>query len=166
MVEKKFVVDGLKLAYNGPFDIIEFYKKVEDWIQKKGKEKEIKKKVEHVEPKGKNLEWSIEIWEDIEEYTRPIVRLRALFTDVKEVNIQRGKRKKKLNKGKALIIIDGILETDIENKWQQNALFQFFRTLTDKFIYKFHLHNIEENLAKDTYELHDVLKEFFDSYKL
>ena len=47
-VIKKFVVDGMKLSYNGPFDIVEFYKKVEDWISAKGKEKEIKKKVEHV----------------------------------------------------------------------------------------------------------------------
>ncbi len=45
----------MKLSYNGPFDIIEFYKKVEEWIAAKGKEKEIKKKVEQVSQKGKNI---------------------------------------------------------------------------------------------------------------
>ncbi len=166
MVEKKFVIDGMKLSYNGPFDVVAFYRRVNEWIQEKGKEKEIKKKVEHVEAKGKKIEWSIEIWEDVEEYARPIVRLRALFTDITEAKIIKGKRKKKVNKGNALIIIDGILETDLEGKWQQKPLFYFLRAITDKFIYKFYMNKIEDKLAKDAYDLHETLKDFFGSYKL
>ena len=48
MVEKKVLVDALRFSYNGPFDVIEFYKFVEDWIREHGMEKEIKKKLEHV----------------------------------------------------------------------------------------------------------------------
>ncbi len=166
MVEKKFVVDGMKLSYNGPFDVIEFYRKVEDWISEKGKEKEIKKKVEHVEPSGKKIEWLIEIWEDVAEYARTLVRVRALFNDVKEVKIKRGKTKKGLNKGNVLIILDGILETDISGKWQQKPVFYFLRALVDKFAYKFYMNKMEDKLAKDVYELHDTLKDFFDSYKI
>lgn len=166
MTEKKFVIDGMKLSYNGPFDIIEFYRKVEDWIETKGKEKELKKKVEHVEPSGKKIEWLIEIWEDVSEYARTLVRVRALFNDVKEVKIKRGKTKKGLNKGNALIILDGILETDIAGKWQQKPVFYFLRALVDKFVYKFYMNKMEDKLAKDVYELHDTLKDFFDSYKI
>ena len=39
MSEKKIVIDGLRFSYNGPFDIIEFYKEVEDWIKENGMEK-------------------------------------------------------------------------------------------------------------------------------
>jgi len=166
MTEKKFVVDGMKLSYNGPFDIIDFYRQVEDWISAKGLEKEIKKKVEHVEASGKKIEWFLEIWEDVGEYARRIVRLRALFNNVQEVKVQKGKRKKKLNKGEALIIIDGILETDIQGKWQQKPVYYFLRALTDKFIYKFHMNKIEDRLAKDAYDLHHTLEDFFNSYKL
>ncbi|MBW2974457.1 hypothetical protein KY366_01950 [Candidatus Woesearchaeota archaeon] len=166
MVEKKFVVDGLKLSYSGPFDVVEFYKKVEEWIAEKGKEKDVKKKVEHVEAKGKNIEWFVEIWEDLAEYARPIVRLRALFSDVKEVKVKRGKSKKRLNKGNALIILDGILETDMGGKWQQKALFHFMRALVDKYIYRYHFNKYDDQLAKEVYELHDVLKDFFDGYKI
>ena len=166
MVEKKFVVDGMKLSYNGPFDIIEFYKKVEDWISAKGKEKDIKKKVEHVEPSGKKIEWFIEIWEDLAEYARILVRMRALFTDVKEVKIKKDKRRKRLNSGNVLIIFDGILETDIAGKWQQKPVFYFLRALTDKFIYKFYMNKFEDKLANDVYDLHDTLKDFFNAYKI
>ena len=156
----------MKLSYNGPFDIVEFYKKVEDWISAKGKEKEIKKKVEHVEAKGKKIEWFIEIWEDITEYARTVVRMRVLFTDVKEIKVKNDKRKKKLNSGNVLIIFDGILETDISGKWQQKPIFYFLRAVVDKFIYKFYMNKFEDKLAKDVYELNDTLKEFFDSYKI
>lgn len=166
MVEKKIVIDGLQLSYEGPFDIIEFYKKVEDWISAKGKEKEIKKKLEHVEPSGKKIEWFIEIWEDIAEYARIIVRMRALFNDVKEVAIKKGKTKKRLNKGNALIIFDGILETDISGKWQQKPIFYFLRALVDRFIWRFHMIKFEDKLAKDVYDLNDTLTDFFNSYKI
>ena len=166
MVEKKFVVDGMKLSYNGPFDIIDFYKQVEDWISAKGLEKEIKKKVEHVEASGKKIEWFLEIWEDVGEYARRVVRLRALFNNVKEVKVQKGKRKKKLNKGEALIIIDGILETDIQGKWQQKPVYYFLRALVDRFIYRFHMNKVEDRLAGDAYDLHHTLEDFFNSYKI
>jgi len=166
MVEKKFVIDGMKLSYNGPFSVIEFYKTVEDWISKKGKEKDIKKKSEHVDPKGKKIEWLIEIWEEPAEYIRTIVRLQALFTDITETKVKKGKKTRKLNKGNALIILDGILETDIEGKWQQKPMFYFIRALVDRFLWKFHSNKGEDQLAADVNELHDTLKEFFDSYAI
>lgn len=165
MVEKKIVIDGIKLNYDGAFDIVEFYKKVEDWIAAKGKEKEIKKKLEHVEPSGKKIEWFIEIWEDVTEYARTIVRMRALFDNVREVKIKKEKKRGRLNKGNVLIILDGIFETDIAGKWQQKPIFYFLRAVVDKFIYKFYMNKIEDKLAKDVYELHDSLSDFFNSYK-
>ena len=166
MVEKKFVVDGMKLSYNGPFDIIEFYKKVDEWISSKGKEKEIKKKTEHVEPKGKNIEWFIEIWEDVAEYARPIVRMRALFTNVKEITVKKGSKGKRLNTGDVLITFDGILETDIGGKWQQKPWFYFIRAVIDKFVWKFHTNKFEDKLAADVDSLYDALSDFFNSYKV
>jgi len=166
MVEKKFVVDGMKLSYSGPFDIIEFFKRVEGWIKAKGKEKEIKKKLEHVEPKGKKIEWLLEIWEDTGEYARTLVRLRALFSEVKEIKIKKGQRKKSLNSGKALIIIDGILETDLQGKWQQKPTFFFMRALVDKFIWKMHTNKYDDKLEKDVNSLYDSLYDFFSKYKV
>ena len=156
----------MQLSYEGPFDIIEFYKKVEDWISAKGKEKEIKKKVEHVEPKGKNIEWFLEIWEDVTDYARTIVRMRALFKNVKEAAIKKDNKRKKLNKGNVLITFDGILETDIEGRWQQKPLFYFARALVDKFIYKFYMNKIEDKLAADVNDLDETLNGFFNSYKV
>lgn len=165
MVEKKFVIDGMQLTYNGPFDIIQFYKTVEEWIASKGKGKDTKKKTEHVDPKGKKIEWFIEIWEDVNEYTRTLVRLRALFTDLKEAKVKK-RRTKKLNKGNVLITLDGILETDLQGKWHQNPVFYFARYIADKFFYKHYKTPDEDKLAADVNNLHDTLTNFFGSYKI
>jgi hypothetical protein len=166
MVEKKFVVDGIKLTYNGPFDIVDFYKSIDDWIEKKGKEREIKKKVEHVEKEGKKIEWFIEIWEDVAEYARITIRLRALFNNVTEVSIKKGKKKKTLNKGNALMVLDGIFETDLVGKWQNKPMPYFFRALANKFVWRFKMNKFEDKLAKDTYELKSAINDFFKSYKI
>jgi len=166
MVEKKFVVDGMRLSYNGPFDITDFYKTVEEWIRAKGKEKEIKRELEQVEPQGKKIEWFIEIWEQVADYAKPIVRMRALIDNLKEVKVKKGKFQKTLNQGDVLIIFDGILETDIEGRWQQKPLFYFIRAVFDKFVYKLYTNRFEDKLAADVNELHKVLTDFFNAYKV
>lgn len=165
MTEKKIVVDQLRLSYNGIFDINEFYREVEDWIAKNGMEKEIKKKLEHVLPEGKRLEWLIECWKRVADDAKTIVRMRALFNDVKEVEIVKNKSKRRLNHGNALIIFDGILETDVEGSWQQKPMFSFMRTLFDKYIWKFHTNRFEDGLIKETYDMHKTLQDFFNRYK-
>jgi len=48
MITHKLVVDGLRLKYDGLFDVAELYREVEEWMKEKDMEKEIKKKAEHV----------------------------------------------------------------------------------------------------------------------
>jgi hypothetical protein len=161
MVEKKFCVEGLRLHYTGLFDIVEFYKFVDHWIVQNDMEKELKKKAEHVTKKGKKIEWLIEIWEQPMDYAKRVVRLRALFNNVTEVNI----KGRKLNKVDAMIVIDGILETDIEGRYEQSPLFYFIRAMYDKLVNKFYTNRFEAKLTANTYKLHKDLKEFFGKYK-
>lgn len=165
MVTKKFVVDGLRLNYDGIFDINDFYKQIEDWIRKKGMEKEIKKKLEYVNRGCKQLEFFVELWKKPADYAKAVVRLRALFDDIKEVVIVKNDYKKRLNKGKVVVILDGILESDIEHRWQTKPTIHFLYKLFDMFIYKFHTHRFENQLATDVYELHKYLTDFFNRYK-
>ncbi|MBW2980841.1 hypothetical protein KY360_05485 [Candidatus Woesearchaeota archaeon] len=165
--ENKLVVDGLRLSYNGIFDIIDFYKTVEDWIRENGYEKEIKKKLEHVIPTGKKLEWHIEIWKQVYDWARIVVSMRALFNNVKEVELEKAGAKRRLNHGDALIIFDAWLEMDLEGRWQQKPGYFFLRTLFDKFVYMFwgEKEKVTTPLKNDTYKLHKRLTAFFNLYR-
>ncbi len=165
--ENKIVVDGLRLSYNGIFDIIEFYKTVEDWTRENGYEKELKKKLEHVLPAGKNLEWHIELWKQVYDWARIVVSMRALFKNVKEVEMVKAGAKRRMNEAEVLIIFDAWLEMDLEGRWQQKAPYFFLRTLFDKYIYMFwgEKEKLTGPLTKDTYNLHKRLRAFFNLYR-
>lgn len=160
MTEKKIVVENLRLAYNGPFDMKEFYAYVDKWIDTNGMEKELKKKSEHVHKNGRQIEWLIEIWKNPAHHAKEVVRLRALFNKVKNID-----NKKAGNIGQCMCVIDGILETEYDHRWEQNPMFYFFRAIIDKFVYKFHTNKFEGSLTAGCYKLHRALYEFFDKYK-
>lgn len=165
MVERKAVIEGLRINYNGIFEIEEFYKIVEDWIRQQGREKEIKKKLEHVTPHGKDIEWFIECWKMIGQYAKPVVRVRALFKNIKEVEIKKAGYKKRYNKGDVLILLDGYIETLLEGRWTQKPVFAFLRTLFDRYIYKYWTERFDEQVKKDTLDLYRHLEAFFNLYK-
>lgn len=166
MVEKKHIVNELKLSYNGPLSIEEFYREVENWMSEKGMQKDIKRKSEDVSSKGKKIEWEIEAWEKITGQVKQVVRLRVLFNNVKEIKIKRKGHNVKINQVDALIFIDGFLETDLSQQWHQNPLFFFLRTLYDKYIWKIWSERHDDAVVEDCYDLHKRLKAFFSLSKM
>lgn len=168
MVEKKHVVFDLRLNYDGPLSIEEFYAEVEKWMEKNGLQKDLKRKTEEVKPKGKKIEWIIEAWSNPVRAVKQIVRLRALFNEVKELRIKKKGRTIRMNQADVLIVIDGFVETSLTSRWTQKPTYQFFRTLFDKYIWN--IGTITEShsglVTDNCYYLHKRLKAFFNLYKM
>jgi|TARA_B100001964_G_C14259068_1_gene614264 hypothetical protein len=169
MAEKKHVVNELRLSYNGPLSIEEFYAEVAKWMDEKGMQKDLKKKSEDVASKGKKIEWIIEAWKEATHVVRYVIRIRALFDNVKESRIKRKGHNIRINQADALIVIDGFVETELKHQWTANPLTIFFRTLFDKYIWNIGSTETErlEGPATDlSYDLHKRLKAFFELYKM
>ena len=166
MIEKKIIVYDLRMSYNGPVKIEEFYKEVEDWIKQKGMNKELKKKMEKLAGKGKQLEWTIEIWKNLSNFAKEVVRLRSIFNEVREIEINRNGRRIKTQQADVLLIMDDILETDLNQKWEQKPLFYFVRAMVDKYVWKFYTERYDDIVAADTHELHKLLNAFFNLQKM
>ena len=169
MTEKKQIVFDLRLNYNGPLSIEEFYAEVEKWMSEKGLQKDIKRKSEDITSKGKEIEWIIEAWKSPVRAVKEVVRLRALFDKTKEVKLKRKGQNITINQADVLIVIDGFLETSLTGRWTQKPLYSFFRTLFDKYIWMIGSTVTEANeapVAEDCYDLHKRLKAFFSLYKI
>ena len=128
-------------------------------------QKDLKKKMEHVTQKGKEIEWVVECWKDVAHYAKDIVRLRAMFHNVKEVDVLKDGRKMRINQADVLLVFDGILETHIADTWEQKPLFYFLRAMFDKYIYKFYTERHFDVVYVDTHDLHKRLKAFLSLYK-
>lgn len=165
MVEKKLVVDNLRLGYNGILNINDFFNKVEDWARDNGFERELKKNFEHVFPEGKKVEWIIELWKQPVDYARIVIRLRALFDNLKEIELKRHGTIALMNQADVFIIFDGYLETDFEGRWEQKPTFFFLRAIFDKYIYKLHTEKFNVDVIQQTYDLHRKIRAFFNLYR-
>ncbi|MFH1641442.1 MAG: hypothetical protein ABIC04_00925 [Nanoarchaeota archaeon] len=165
MTERKFSVQELRFSYNGPLDIVDFFRAVEDWIHKKGFHKDIKKKSEEVTAKGKRVEWFIEINGELADYARSVIRLRVLFKNIKDAKIELKGRKKRVQVVDALLYFDGILETDLEGRWYQKPTFYFFRAVYDKYFSHYYTQRFEAKLTADTYALYHYIMDYFNSYR-
>ncbi len=165
MVEKKHIVYDLRVTYNGPLSIENFYEEVEKWMEEKGLQKEIKRKSEDVNPKGKRVEWIIEAWKSITHEDKHIVRLRALFDNIKEIKIKRKGHTVKINQADVLIVIDGFLETHLAHRWTHKPLIEFLTRLYDKYIWMI-MEKHEPPIKEDCYDLHKRLKAFFSLSKM
>jgi len=166
MIEKKIIVYDLRLSYNGPLKIVDFYKEVENWMNRKGMNKELKKKMEKLTAKGKQLEWTIECWKNLTHFAKDVVRLRSMFNNVREIEVKRNGRRIKMQQADVLLIFDGILETDLAHKWEQKPTFYFLRAMVDKYIWKFHTERYDGIVAADTYDLQKTLQAFFNLQKM
>lgn len=165
MVEKKHIVFDLRVNYNGPLSIETFYEEVEKWMKEKGLQKELKRKSEDVSSKGKKLEWIIEAWKSLTHEHKHVVRLRALFDNVKEIKLKRKGHTVRINQADVLIVIDGFLETHLSHRWTNKPLFEFLSRLYDKYIWIV-LEKYDAPISEDCYDLHKRLKAFFSLSKM
>lgn len=165
MGEKKLLIDGLRFTYSGMFDIYDFFKEVDKWTDQNGFERETKKKGEYIEADSKKMEYIFELWKNQTDYARTVVRLKALFRDVVEFDLQRGQYKRNMQKGKVLIIIDGFLEQELENRWTQKPWYFFIRAVYDKLVWRYWTGRLDGAVLSACHELFNTLHTLFKRYK-
>ena len=163
MTEDKQVMYDLRITYGGPFRVEDFYAEIDKWIRENGFEKEPKKKSEHITKHGKKIEWSIEIFRDLDDLHKEVIVLRALMENIKEIVIQRDGKKIRVNSGDALVSIDGFIQSFIHGSfWQVKPLYYFIRTLIDRYVYNFWIFKWEGVVASDCHKLFKNVRAFFN----
>lgn len=165
MSEKKLVVDQLKLMYKGIFDLNGLYRAIDSWFYEKGYDKWEHKNYEQVLPTGKDIEIELLPWKKTTEYFKNTIKIRIKFVGIKDVEIEKEGVKLKLNQGKVLAIIDGYLETDYENKWENKPILYFLRTIFDKYIFRGYFQQYEKWLINDVNDIHSRIQKFLNTYR-
>ena len=166
MGNKKFVLNDLRISYNGPIDIKEFMAEVEKWLNGHGYEKEPKKYSEHLTKEGKQVEWVIEAHKGFSKLYRGTIRLKALFNNLKGSVLPTKNKKLRITSADVLVYIDGIIEEEItESYYHTKPMYQFITTIIDKYIYKFWSDKYDGNVIGDGHSLLKQLRAFFSLQK-
>ncbi len=165
MAEKKFILKGLSIDYEGLFDAKAFYKFLDKFFKDYGYDKNEVVNEEKVHKTGKDILLKLEPNRTVSDYAKNFIQIKISIKNVKEVEITKDNKKVKMNEGKVSIQMASYLKTDIEGRWEQKPLFVFLRTLIDKFVYKVYLGHFEKELEKDTKQLYNSIKSFFNLYR-
>jgi len=156
----------MRVSYNGPFLVEDFYAEVGKWMQEKGFEKEPKKKMEHVTKNGKKIEWHLEIHGHLDGLHHEIVILRVLMDNVKEAVVKKDGKKFRVHNGDVLAHIDGFIESHIHGSfWQVKPIYYFIRALVDKYIWNFWSDKYDGVVNADGKDLHKRIRSFFELQK-
>ena len=165
MAEIRIIVDHLKLDYEGLMDLKELFKLINRWFAERGFDKKEDKNHEQNLPEGKFIEYEISHWKKITYYTKYIYKIRALFQNIKKVDITKDRKKIKADHGKVLIYFDGFIENDFYHQWDERPLFVFIRTLYDKFIHRAYTERFEQRLTHDIHNLYNEIEKFLNTYR-
>jgi len=167
MSELRIIVDHLKLDYSGLIDVKELFKLINAWFREREFHKKEDKNHEQNLPEGKFIEYEISPWkkQGSDEYNKFIIKIRALFSNLKKVEIMKDEKKVEVYQGKVGIIFDGFLEHDSLHRWDDRPLFVFFRTIYDKFIYRTYTERFEQRLVHDVHALYDEIEKFLNTYR-
>lgn len=165
MSEKTTVVGKETIAYEGLFSVKELYQLIEDWINTKGYFPVETFVEESVEKEGKVITAKLEPFKKLTDYAKAVIKIDILVSDCKEVEVKRAGKKQKLNKGKLVIEIMSILETDYEHRWEMRPWLYVLRTVFEKYIYTPFLSGFKNALREDTDHLKEKIKAYLNLYK-
>jgi len=162
MAERLIIVDRERLDYQGLFDAKGVLHVMNDWCRDKGYWLIEKRHGESTKPEGKYIDMEFEPYKKFTDYAKSIVKIRAQFNEVKDVVVDKDGKKVKLQEGKIIILLDGILETDHEHRWEGKPLFYVLRTIFDKYVYTPFVSGFERGVKDDTMTLKNNLKAFLN----
>ena len=165
MTERRLVVDHMRIKYEGLFNLFEVYRLIDSWLREKAFDKREIRNQQHVKPDGKYVELVLMPWKKISDYARHVIRIELRAFNVKDVVVEVDKRKVKMNQAKIDIILDGYLDMDHEDRWEQKPFYFFMRTLFDKYIYRTYSTQFEELLVENVSQLYTLIKSFLNLHK-
>lgn len=164
-MEKKLVVDHLRLGYEGLFNASELFNVVSSWFFEKGWDWYEKMNQEQVTPKGKQVRIILEPWKSTTEYYKLFMKIKLHLIDVKEVEVEHNGENLRLNHGVVRITFDGFVGSDREGKWTSKPLYWFLSIIFEKYFFKSHYSKLETWIKSDVDDLHHKVKNYLNVFK-
>lgn len=159
----KIIVDHDKIDYSGPLQLNSLLRMIENFVWERGFDKKQDKDFEQNTSNGKFIEWQITPWKWISDYTRYMIKVRVLGYDLVKTHVVVDGKKAKIDNGRVIIVMDGLIEYDLQSKWEGHPVLHFLRTLYDNFVFKSYTERFEHMLVHDVNHLHDQIESFLNT---
>ncbi len=153
------------IKHHGIFDLNGMYQMIYNWFVDRGFEV-IEKKFKHKVPTPAGMEEEIwwDAWIKETDYMKNWIHIIFFFYEIKEVDVVKEGKKKKLTRVRILIELKADIETDWQKKWERSAFLSHLQKYYERFIIKKDIDNIWwDKLHYNRLKLHAAIKEYLDA---
>ncbi|MBD3310503.1 hypothetical protein GF351_04745 [Candidatus Woesearchaeota archaeon] len=154
----------LIVKYNGIFDFDEMYHVLQNWIKDQGfwfEERTYKAKVPSAAGAEHDIIW--DGWRKVTPYVKYWIYVKWKLWDLKELEVVKDGKKKKLYKSRVRLVIHGKVELDWTKRFGGSKFAQALAEFYNKFIVKKNLENVWwDECYYRIFKFHALAKEMFD----
>tara|TARA_Y100000310_G_scaffold203901_1_gene204173 strand:- start:697 stop:1227 length:531 start_codon:yes stop_codon:yes gene_type:complete len=162
MADTRFIVDHLKIDYDGILDLKGLFRVMSQWaLDRDCEQNELTNREDETET-GKHLEYLQNYSKRFTDYTIFYFKIRISGSHLQTVTVTEGKKKVKRLKGKIRIFLDGQLMHDSENKWDDHPVLLFIRKMYEKYFYHAYTERFDRLCATYTHDLYNHLTKFLN----
>lgn len=166
MSEKIDIFRKAKVKLSGIFDLRELYIHMHNWLTQEFRYdvKELKYD-EKTRSGGKKYLINWRATREIDEYSQFVLHVDWDLRRIKEITVERGGEKVKMQQGKLKIVVTAQIETDYDGRWETSPFFKFLRGFYEKYIYKDTIERLRVQLWDEGWDFCNEIKSFLNLYK-
>lgn len=164
MPEIKTVVPKEKIVYDGIFSVKELRDVIMDWIFAKAYIPIEEKAQQVVKKEAKFFEFNFKPYKKLSDYAKCVVEITVSASDCKDVIVTIADKKRRMNDGRVIISVEGLLETDYEAKWEKPWLYAI-RVIAEKYILAPFISHHERYVADETHQIISQIRGYLNLQK-
>ena len=165
MPDKTLVIDHLKFSYEGLFNATELHNLIQEFFYNRNWDWHERMNEELITPTGKQIKLVLEPWKNSSDFYKIKMRIKIIFTDLKDVEIEYEKENLRLNQGLIRMTFDGFVLNDRKGLWSHRVFYWFLLVIFEKYFFKRHFEKFETWIKHDIDELLYKIKSFLNTYK-
>lgn len=162
MPEKRTIVDGLTIQYEGLFNFNDLYDVIEHWTKENGYDKGEAKNYEQVLKDGRDVMVELTPWKSFSDYARIQHKIVIHAKKMKDVVVKKDKMDVKMNQGKVVIEFTGYFITDYAGRWEGKPIFYLLRAIIDKWVYPVNTSKFEGAVSEEVNMLYRNVKGYLN----
>jgi len=164
MAEVRTVVAKTRIAFEGIFSIKEVRDLIMDWIFAKAYVPIEAKAQQVVKKDSKFFDYRLAPYKKLSDYAKCVVKIVISASNCKDVVVTVAGKKRKMQEGKVLVVVEGLLETDYESKWEHPWLYAI-RVIAEKYILSPFVSHHEKYVESETNQIISEIRSYFNLQK-
>lgn len=165
MGEKKIIVDGLTISYEGYFHANDLYRLINKFTLQRGYDPAEVLHELKVKEDGRYTVIDMRPTKSISDYVQFMIQTKIAYNKVTDEMIELEGKQIKINKGSVKIVINGYIFSDYEGNWESSPRAVFFKVFFDKIIFKKQTDDFNSMLKGDCMLLRNEISAFLNLHK-